>query len=171
MAFWIALGMAVVMMLIIPLCVIANRRHWGQRFHESAWHHMWWGVVFFGLFMLVAGLTTTGYTDPRNYNSVSEVELQALRTDSNIEGHFFLASGTVKEKTTYGWLQKADDGIITSDQIENYRAFIIEGGERAVLERRYLCGTWTFPWGSCYMPAYVFHVPPGSVLNTYEVTP
>jgi hypothetical protein len=177
MAFWIALGITALLAVGIPFCVAVSRGTWkAQHFmyhdNSSAWASAWWALVFFAFFMFVGGLTATqGRTDPRDYNATAQVNLQALKSPTSYEGHFFLASGTVDEELVYRYLTKSDDGLIERDEIRAHRAWIIEEGEDAYLEYRWQCNTWTFPWGACLQPAYVFYVPTGSVLNEYEVTP
>lgn len=172
MAFWIALGVCIAISLVIPLLVAAERGQWrGSYIYGNAWHSAWWGVGVFAFFMFVAGMVATvGYTDPRHYTATATEDLQALKTSDRIEGHFFLASGTVDEETVYRWLSKAEDGIITQHEIPARRAYIVEN-DNPRLEYRWQCNTWVFPWGACQRPAHVFYVPPGSVLNEYEVTP
>lgn len=177
MAFWIALGITALLAVGIPFCVAVSRGTWkAQRFmyHEtsSAWASAWWAVVFFAVFMFIAGLVATAaYTNPRDYNATGALNLQALKSPTSYEGHFFLASGTVDEEMVYRFLTKDDDGLIERGEVDADRAWIIEGTEEPRLEYRWNCNTWTFPWGACQQPAYVFYVPTGSVLNEYEVTP
>lgn len=172
MAFWIALGIAVALAVIIPFCVAVSRGYWhSTSCHASAWTTAWWALVWMALFFLFSSIYTLGYTNPRNYNMVATDTLVALKSPSTYEGHFFLASGTVDEELVYRYLTKDADGLITRHEVDADRAYIIEEGETASLEYRYHCDTWTYPWGACMRPAYVFHVPTGSVLNEYEVTP
>lgn len=173
MAFWIALGIAALLAVLIPFCVAYRRGFWhSTSWHAPAWAHAWWAVGWMAMFMMFSFIWTLGYTDPRDYTMVATDELVALTSPSSTyEGHFFLASGTVDEELVYRYLTKDADGLITRHEVDASHAYIIEEGETASIEYRYQCNTWTYPWGACQRPAYVFHVPNGSVLNGYEVTP
>lgn len=172
MAFWIALGIAAFLAILIPFCVAMSRGYWHSTSRRSsAWTHAWLAVAWMVMFMVFSSIWTLGYSDPRNYNAAGRVDLQALASNSSYEGRFFLASGTVEEEMVYRYLTKDADGLIERHEVDADRAYIIEEGEDAYLEYRWNCNTWTYPWGACQRPAYVFHVPTGSVLNEYEVTP
>jgi hypothetical protein len=173
MAFWIALGVSVLLALLLPFSVATSRQGWGRGYnYGTPWHYAWWGAVVMAMFMFIGGImATAARTNPSHYNKVATVKLQALKTTSSLEGRFFLASGTVDDEVEYAWLAKDENGFITRHSVEARYAYIIEDGETATLEYRYQCNTWTFPWETCMSPAYVFTVPTGSVLNEFEVTP
>lgn len=169
---WVMLGITILMGVGIPFIVATKRGFWHSTNPDSsAWAYAGWAVFPVLIWLIALAVTDLGRSNPSNYDMTARgPDLQALATSSELQGSFFLASGTVGEDQVFRYLTRQEDGLIQAREIEAAYASVIEGSEDPHIEYRYTCYD-MFPWQTCGQPALVFHVPEGSVLRDYDVRP
>lgn len=169
---WVMLGITIFMAVCIPFAVATKRGFWHSTSRDyPAWAHAGWAAVPVLIWLLVAAIVPGIRSSAINYDMTARgPDLQALATSSELQGSFFLASGTVGEDQVFRYLTRQKDGLIQAREIEADYASVIEGSDDPHVEYRYTCYD-MFPWQTCGQPALVFHVPEGSVLRDYDVRP
>lgn len=170
---WVMLSITILMAVCIPFAVANKRGFWHSTSRDSsAGAYAGWAVVPVLIWLMALAVTDLGRSDPSNYDmSERGPDLQALATNSELQGSFFLASGTVGENQVFRYLTRQEDGLIQAREIEAAYASVIEGSDDPHIEYRYTCHDNIFPWRVCGQRALVFHVPEGSVLRDYDVRP
>lgn len=92
----------------------------------------------------------------------------ALKDNTSISGSFFLGCGNIDSEMTYVYAVETDKGIVTKTiEKDRYDVYIKYTDGQPYVE--YWDGEddpWRLPSESAY---YVFYVPEGSVINTYEI--
>jgi uncharacterized membrane protein len=95
-------------------------------------------------------------------------ELYAGYNNSEIEGHFFLGSGSVNEKEmVYYWAN--NDGIKSKHSQEMSMSVFIEDGKNIMVEKYHVCPDklqWLFINPGLYQ--IEFHVPENSIVQMYQ---
>jgi hypothetical protein len=133
-------------------------------------------VVVIGGIVLGLLATFTGTDESRSW----ETKLRALNTGSEVHGQFFLGSGRIDEDPVFSFLYEQADGGVKLSSVPADRSTVYE--HETNNDRPFLTTTETHraanqfwapftlsPRVSGYQ--YDFHIPEGSVLNSYEVTP
>lgn len=118
---------------------------------------------------LVAGLFI-GLGMPKT-ETVETKEIYALNDASNLEGHFYLASGYVKENEVIKYISDGEYGkkIYTAKVDESY---INEGYDNAYVEihKKELKYNWMYLFAYHFQDdTYIFFVPDGSVTNEINI--
>lgn len=124
----------------------------------------------------IAGLVIlflTAVFIPCNVDLVNEktAGLKALGTSSKAQGRFFLGSGYVDGKRVLNYIQQADDGAMKVSQTEADDALIFEGSDSATVTTKHYDynNGWIIPWPIGSTDKYDFHVPSGSVTESYTI--
>lgn len=132
------------------------------------------GVVFF----CISAATGLSFARPANAgvaDTFSEHPLRALSAGTEMQGSFFLGSGTIDGEQVFRYLVDEADGYSVLKDVEAKRAKVreIEGPATLTLARTCEWPWWLMPSASwaCSQPLYLFDVPPGSITTDYEVTP
>lgn len=111
-----------------------------------------------------------------DYQLTRTADLAALKTSNAIQGQFFLGSGTVDEEQVIRYIERSDDGSVVLQEVAARKARIYEGEDTKPYLDIY-CNVIDNPW---LLPfrfepnlrcGYYFHIPAGSVLESYEVAP
>lgn len=105
-------------------------------------------------------------------------KLSALSTDTAIEGHrYFLGRGWLNENQVITYVYKQEDGAFRLTRADASGSYIYEDEEDApyvvIDDYEYFTNPWISPinMGLSAKDVYMFHIPEGSVLSEYEVTP
>lgn len=185
MLFWTLIAAGAALIVVPAIRITRARRRWtapppGSWRYDSkpGYGSLGWGalcLVLFGpvaIFIVLLIASAVGGTQ----TVTSSQPLVALRTSSSVEGRFFLGTGTVDSKPVIRYIVLADDGAALLSEVEARQARIYQDEEDAPrVDRgsRVLDNPWIapFPVSLGAGTAYYFHVPAGSVLESYEVTP
>jgi hypothetical protein len=129
-------------------------------------------VVFVGGFVLGIIGTATGGTVDRSWDT----QLRALNTGSEIHGRFFLGSGRIDEDPVFSFLYEQADGGVKLSTVPADDSTVYEGEADPFLTTTETQRTPNEFWSPFLLAPrvagyqYDFHIPEGSVLNTYEVS-
>lgn len=169
MFFWISLAVGILFAAIMMVHTAKKHRE-SWRLKARIWTQVWWIPLAMVPWLMTTIVWNVSYA-ASDYNATGEVKLAAIATDASIKGHFFLFSGTIGDKLTYRFFAETAPGEYAYKDIPAYRGAVIEDAGDPYLELRYLCADWISPWQECSNAKYVFHIPEGSILRTYEMAP
>lgn len=169
MIFWINLSVAVVVTAGLMWRTWRKQRRYYRRLRITL-RWLWLIPVSMLVWGFVSFIWHISYTTTE-YNQTAEAKLAAIATDASVEGNFFLFSGTVRDQLTYRFFVETAPGEFAYQDVPAYRGVVAEGEGDPHVEYRFLCTDVISPWGDCTKPKFVFHVPEGSILRTYEMAP
>lgn len=154
----------------------ADDRRWSSK---PSWESAGWTtgmIVLFGPIAVgIIFLVLTSAVGELQHTRTSA--LAALRTGTSVEGTFFLGSGRVDDKPVIRYVERQSDGAAVLRDVEAWKARIYEDAGDTDPRLDVYCSVLTNPWLTPVPLApqvrcgYYFHVPAGSVLESYEVTP
>lgn len=165
--------------------VRGGKRRWVFYFEE------WWtgvlGVLgilalWAGSVLLIVPLIFSGFMNLaiKDFTLTEEksTDLIALETRSSINGEFvgsiFLSAGYVSENSTFNFLYSTDDGGVKVGQVFAHDATVYEDEQDDPHYVKFTWKKWDYFWAPFSVNqahTYAFHVPEGSVVSNYEVTP
>lgn len=134
----------------------------------------WWcfgmpglAAVAFALALMIGAGVTTG---PQVYTTY---ELRALQTTKDLEGRFFLGTGTIKEERMVAYLRYVDGYTeLRSAPADRSRIFE-DGGDKPYVQKwgTVIDNPVLLPFKSAWRfgELWDFHVPAGSVIENYTV--
>jgi hypothetical protein len=98
--------------------------------------------------------------------------LRALANNTNLEGRqYFLGGGYIGEKQVFNYMTQSEHGAIRLQSMDAAQATIFEDTNtphlRVIKTERFLPSV--VPWDLGSTMHYDFHIPAGSVLETYNV--
>lgn len=175
----------VVWILAVWIVTVTRRRSWVRSDNPWVRDHKpsllgaivptLWAIALGPLATLITFLILSGTAGEPNLKH--STQLAALRTGTSVDGTFFLGIGQVDSEPVIRYITREPDGAAVLREIEANRARIYEdaGTEQPHLD--IYCYVLTNPWltptpiGFDLGCSYQFHVPAGSVLESYEVTP
>jgi hypothetical protein len=141
-----------------------------------------WTGIFIALFGLVMGpliafgLLTAGASALPGEQVTHTTALRALGNDSSISGSFFLGSGVIDEELVYQYIAETDDGGFYLDSVPAHRVVVYENSTadtaRMVTYTHEVALWWYVPATVTSFRQYKveFHIPAGSVDNTYRIS-
>lgn len=170
MLFWILLGIAVVV-IIIAFFVGGTSYGWGFEFIDAfmgAFIGAILSAIVLFVTMLILSVTPTAY---HLGSTQDEYKLQALGTDSQINGRAYLLGGYVNESPVFSYVRGEGNGFVLRWASAD-RSTIFEGHDDAhlIVTTAKWGNPWLYPWER-EGKAYDFYVPEGSVSNSFEVKP
>lgn len=131
------------------------------------------GVLLSLLIMVLGGGIATASGAQTQSEKVETVEVISLNDNSDIEGSFFLGSGSVNEELVYYYAYKSDKGV-TVGKVDADEVYINYTDEQPRLEEyrtnfksEFL--KWSFAYlgeDSCY---YKLYIPEGSIIEEYKI--
>lgn len=129
-------------------------------------------ALVLSLFLAVFVNTNPSLRDPSLDEPASVVELRALNTGSEVSGSFFLGSGSIDEERMIFFVADAG-GYAYLDERRADRSRIIEhdGTPQMVTVTTWVDNPIIAPFPIKSRDRYDFYVPPGSVLEQFEVRP
>lgn len=102
----------------------------------------------------------------------STQQLKALGNANGIEGHsYFLGGGYVEDKRVLNYITQGSDGAIRVERSDADASTIFEGSDNATVEITVTdeSNPWVSPWPINTRHSYEFHIPTGSVVESYEL--
>ena len=164
-------------MITLLIILIAVVLFFAKGTKESYWD----GITITGIGWITA-LTATffllygfgyGLEHQKKTEFYAQSELGSLQDQSNIQGRFFLGSGTIDEKPAYSYYKKIGDNQY------QLRQLVDDGGTPIVVfedsDKPYVktvhtksdgyFGAWGFMWGHESLDQFEFHVPKGSIVQ------
>lgn len=152
---------------------------WWRSGQKPSYESAIWTTVMVALFGPIGvGILFLILSAPAGESQLARTnDLAALRTGSSIEGTFFPGTGRVDDEPVIRYVTRESDGAAMLREIEARKARVYEdaGDEQPRLD--VYCHVLTNPWltPAPFAPqlrcGYYFHVPAGSVLESYEVAP
>lgn len=176
-----------VWILVVWIRVLVRRHRWQAPPDREWWRAgskpsvdpAVWTTVMVGLFGPIAvGILFLILSAAAGESQLARTnDLAALRTGSSVEGTFFLGTGRVDDKPVIRYVTREADGAAVLREVEARQARVYEdaGDDQPRLD--VYCPVLTNPWltPAPFAPqlrcGYYFHVPAGSVLESYEVAP
>lgn len=180
---WVILGLVVLATLIGTLLAVMDKINRG-RYGWVEWHWIWLtALVSSGIGILawvITGFLLTGIVaSTQDYREV-ETKVQPLASlqtttspDGSFHGNIFLSIGEFGETREISYVAGNGEVGYEVRQVSADNAKIFEGDAPPTIQSHY----WEKRDDSLIHHAvaesvtYSFHVPPGSVVNTYEVAP
>lgn len=178
MGFWIVLG---VIVLVVTIVIV----HYAVNWHEFAIGPALIALVAGGIIgAAIVGIGTIN--GPTTAEKLETHNLRALVTKEQTESHarasFFLgfgyASSSSTEVTSISYIQTDMDGGSTIQKATIGQSIIYEDTAKPYVEDWYTVhhvNTAWWPWGGSWTELgeaqHRFHIPAGTILENYEVTP
>lgn len=174
MFFWIMLAI-----LVVSLCISLRREYKNYRAIDP--DAIIGTVIVFlsgtaGILLVLAmiGLLATCFNvEADKYSSVTTHNLKSVSAGSNVDGSFFLGSGSVDEEQ-YFFYAYEQDGWVQLDKVpvsESRVSETVSADEaRLVITKTDHYHHWLFPVRLKETHNYDFYVPEDSVVETYEIT-
>lgn len=138
---------------------------------------LFYGLFVGGILALIANGIVTG-TQGKHWVVSGTENLQSIRTSQDTHGSFFLGSGSFESEPAYYFFVKTSDGGYIEKHVPADEAKVFESNMTPhveYLEKRNLSKNtdWNIFAGNNdgWNYYYNFYVPPGSVIQTYKLTP
>lgn len=126
------------------------------------------GTIFGGIVLMLCATFI-----PTNMDLVSKqtISLKALGTSSSQQGRFFLGSGYIDGKRVLNFIQQGDDGSIRVGQANAKDSVIFEDADKGTVTTEHFDynNGWILPWPIGSTDKYEFHIPAGSVTESYTI--
>lgn len=139
---------------------------WGEDFVPTLFVA---GIVSIIIAMTVGGVISQVTQKP---TVVRDWDLLALSNGSQVEGHFFLGSGTINERSVYTYLRQTSDGGAYLGSVPANQSLVYETDGNPRIEVIEDCSDIN-SWFSCadneIFPRYRIYIPDGSIWYGYDV--
>ena len=119
-------------------------------------------------FMIIAFITDIVATFKGDYTTISTQPLKAIVIDEDLHGSFFLACGSINSEDKFIYIAKVDNLGYKIQEIDIDNCYIVEED----IEQPYLeisnvkWRDWVIKF---FENRYIFHIPPNSIKENYEV--
>lgn len=116
------------------------------------------------MFIMLIGVTTVG----EDYKLIDDQNLKAISVSSNINGSFFLGSGSVDEESVYYYYAAQDGGFVLQN-VPTDDALVIEDSSNPRIESYTSVSKnslWYFGQGD---RSYKIYIPAGSITNQFNM--
>lgn len=175
MTFYIILGIVFLISIIIGLTVAAPSKY--DRYPNigegvAAWAASLMVGTFIGGIVLAILMSNNLHTTQYKDTEVTNLALRALGNDTNIEGRqYFLGGGYIGEEKVINFITQAPNGAIKIDKMPAAQAVIFEDSAtpRLTITKTVRTMEWAVPWELGSTMHYDFHIPKGSVLESYSL--
>lgn len=118
--------------------------------------------------LFICAILIPSHVDLARENTTS---LKALGTSSTQQGRFFLGSGYIDGKRVLNYIQQDTSGAIQVKHTDAEDALIFEGSDKATVTKKTydFNNGWILPWTIASKDKYEFHIPEGSVTESYTI--
>jgi hypothetical protein len=185
MIWYILIWIAIAVIIVWPLVwAHLQTRHWYPRtvraFLTEWVIALWFTLVITTLSMFILTLILAGVnmTTMRVEQSDEwDVRLKALSTQTDTDGRFFLGSGYIDEEPVFSYITQEGNGSYKLRWVDADKSAVFEdetGPKIVVKEYKYVHDNFIAPFtilSGNVSYEYEFHIPRGSVVNTFEVKP
>lgn len=119
-------------------------------------------------FMIIAFITDIVATFKGDYTTISTQPLKAIGIDEDLHGSFFLGCGSINSEDKFIYIAKVDNLGYKIQEVDIDNCYIIEED----IEQPYLeisnvkWRDWVIKF---FDNRYIFHIPPNSIKENYEV--
>ena len=119
-------------------------------------------------FMIIAFITDIVATFKGDYTTISTQPLKAIGIDEDLHGSFFLGCGSINSEDKFIYIAKVDNLGYKIQEIDIDNCYIVEED----IEQPYLeisnvkWRDWVIKF---FENRYIFHIPPNSIKENYEV--
>lgn len=119
-------------------------------------------------FMIIAFITDIVATFKGDYTTISTQPLKAIGIDEDLHGSFFLGCGSINSEDKFIYIAKVDNLGYKIQEIDIDNCYIVEEDiEQPYLE---ISNVKWRDWVIKYFDdRYIFHIPPNSIKENYEV--
>ena len=119
-------------------------------------------------FMIIAFITDIVATFKGDYTTISTQPLKAIGIDEDLHGSFFLGCGSINSEDKFIYIAKVDNLGYKIQEVDIDNCYIVEEDiEQPYLEISNI--KWR-DWIIKYFDdRYIFHIPPNSIKENYEV--
>ena len=128
------------------------------------------GLSFLGFllsFMIIAFITDIVATFKGDYTTISTQPLKAIGTDEDLHGRFFLGCGSINSEDKFIYIAKVDNLGYKIQEVDINNCYIVEEDiEQPYLE---ISNVKWRDWVVTSKDRYIFHIPPNSIKENYEV--
>lgn len=159
----------VVIALIVIVCAIVFA--YDDGFLYGVWTALWTSVIGFIVLLLVAAiLSGVSGGAPVYKTETSTTNLQAVSNGSDLSGHFFLGSGSVKDEKMFSYLYK-ENGWTRTGQQKASQSFVAEDAnvETARLDKVEIYRNYWWAGQANVETRYEFHIPKNSVVENFKI--
>lgn len=178
MVFYICMGLTALVLLFVWFVI------WTDEFEEWLLK-LWYSFLFTLAAAAIAGVVTViligiSYSTSDNsewvLKSEEETSLVALKTADNTSGEFhgglFASYGYIEGQRVINYISKDEGGGIRTDYATADSSIIYETDDspRMVAQVFHRGNYWVLPWNVMNGYTNLFYVPPGSVVEGYEIT-
>lgn len=151
----------------------------GYKFIEPDGLMSWFMTLFIGAMLSILGIglgcwlgALIGSAVHQEFGVVNQSQLIALADGSQLNGHFFLGSGSMNEEMVYFYYRKEGNGF-KADKRNASRAVIFADEETSPYVRDYQAKFSNIFWYWVAIPLKEkpseFHIPKGSILQNYTL--
>ena len=119
-------------------------------------------------FMIIAFITDIVASFKGDYTTISTQPLKAIGIDENLHSSFFLGCGSINSEGKFIYIAKVDNLGYKIQEVDIDNCYIIEEDiEQPYLE---ISNVKWRDWVTKYFEnRYIFHIPPNSIKENYEV--
>ena len=119
-------------------------------------------------FMIIAFITDIVATFKGDYTTISTQPLKAIGIDEDLHGSFFLGCGSINSEDKFIYIEKVDNLGYQIQEVDIDDCYIVEEDiEQPYLE---ISNVKWRDWVIKYFDnRYIFHIPPNSIKENYEV--
>lgn len=164
-----------VCMLIFPfmaIVVLAREEEWASKLIAG-----FMGTLVGTIIGLVVCILV-GQAFPAKLAVYQETELVALRTADSVSGHFFLGTGNIGNQGLYVYWVETENGGFQQRRLKDEGSVLVfedvdlndtERPKLVTLHRKFVnhrLDLWLLPGG---MERFEFHIPPGSLVRSYQL--
>lgn len=183
MIFWITWGIAAAIVVVLLVLATVNAvKNRGRSFYSYNYTYPDFGDAAFASFitLVVAAVVsilllpvTALFSHSMGEQRTVTRELRAISTATSTDGRFyFLGGGYIKDRRVLNYIVK-QDGYSSLDYEFASDARIYEDTEEPTVTQyyQYYGNEWITPWPLGHTYSVDFHIPEGSVLEDFSVTP
>ena len=119
-------------------------------------------------FMIIAFITDIVATFKGDYTTISTQPLKAIGIDEDLHGSFFLGCGSINSEDKFIYIAKVDNLGYKIQEVDIDDCYIVEENiEQPYLEISNIkWRDWVIKF---FDNRYIFHIPPNSIKENYEV--
>ena len=119
-------------------------------------------------FIIIGFITDMVAVFKGDYTTISTQPLKAIGIDENLHSSFFLGCGSINSEDKFIYIAKVDNLGYKIQEVDIDNCYIIEEGiEQPYLE---ISNVKWRDWVTKYFEnRYIFHIPPNSIKENYEV--